>query len=76
MAQVPNISFKEFASNPITAMLFLCIFALGTMWYQNKKALEDHIEDYRQQVAELKKENQDLRDKYYDVVLQLKEIKK
>ena len=73
---VPNMTFKEFASNPITAMLFLCIFALGTLWYQNKSALEDHINDYKQQVKELKKENADLRNKYLELMLEIKELQK
>jgi hypothetical protein len=72
---LPSITFKEFASNPITALLFICVFALGTLWYQNKIALENHISDYKQQVVELKKENAELRDKYFELLTELKEVK-
>jgi hypothetical protein len=34
---LPKITFKEFASNPIVALMFLSLMATGALWYQNTK---------------------------------------
>ena len=57
MTAIPKITFKEFASNPIVALLFLSVCATGALWYQNKVTLENHIAEYCKEVSILKKEN-------------------
>ena len=76
MPGMPNITFREFASNPIVALLFLSVCATGALWYQNKVTLENHITEYRKEVAILKKENRDLQEKYIQVLVELKSLNK
>lgn len=74
MTAIPKITFKEFASNPIVALLFLSVCATGALWYQNKVTLENHIAEYRKEVSILKKENRDLQEKYIQVLVELKSL--
>lgn len=57
---LPNISFKEFAKNPIVALLFLCILAIGYLHVQHISTLEETITELRSEIDELKKENKEL----------------
>jgi hypothetical protein len=57
---LPNISFKEFAKNPIVALLFLCILAIGYLHVQHISTLESTIIELRSEMDELKKENKEL----------------
>lgn len=64
---LPSMSFKEFAKNPIVALLFLCVLAVGYLHVQNISTLEETILVLRRDVDELKKENKELRDKIIEI---------
>jgi len=74
MATLPKITFKEFASNPIVGLMFLSLTATATLWYQNTKMLELHISEYKNEIILLKKDNRELRDKYIEVLTELKSL--
>jgi uncharacterized protein YoxC len=57
---LPNISFKEFASNPIVALLFLCVLAIGYLHVKHISTLENTIVELRSEVDGLKSENKQL----------------
>ena len=75
MASLPKITFKEFASNPIVALMFLSLMATATLWYQNTSTLEAHIAEYKNEIKILKQDNKELRDKYIEVLTELKSLK-
>lgn len=64
---LPTMSFKEFAKNPIVALLFLSVLAIGYLHMQHISTLEETIMELRSDVDDLKKENKDLRDKIIDI---------
>lgn len=72
---LPKITFKEFASNPIVALMFLSLMATGGLWYQNTKTLENHITEYKKDIANLREENRELNEKYIDVLTELRSLK-
>ena len=37
------VSFKQFAKDPIKAILFLCLMSIGYMYYDNKMVNTDRI---------------------------------
>jgi cell division protein FtsB len=78
---LPKMTFKEFASNPITALLFLSLMAISTLYYQNQKNLNNQIDDLKIEVKELKKENKkreeenkELQNKIFDILDKLKNV--
>lgn len=64
---LPTVSFKEFAKNPIVALLFMAILAIGYLHNQQISTLEDTIVQLRDDVDELKKENKELRNKLLEI---------
>ena len=64
---LPTVSFKEFAKNPIVALLFMAILAIGYLHNQQISTLEDTIVQLREDVDELKKENKELRNKLLEI---------
>lgn len=75
MAVLPKISFKEFASNPIVALLFMSLIAVGYLYYDNKKTLTSQIEDLQQEVAGLQKDYKELNDKFITSLEKIKDNK-
>jgi regulator of replication initiation timing len=78
---LPKITFKEFASNPITALLFLSLIALSTLYFQNQANLNNQINDLKIEIKELKEqnlkrelENKELQNKIFDILEKLKNI--
>ena len=74
MPGLPKITFKEFASNPIVALMFLSLTATATLWYQNTSTLEAHISEYKNEIKQLKQDNRELRDKYIEVLTELRSL--
>jgi hypothetical protein len=73
MAGLPKISFKEFASNPIVALLFMSLMAVGYLYYDNKSTLTAQVDDLRVEVKELKRDYKRLNDKFIDSLKEIKE---
>lgn len=72
---LPTMSFKEFAKNPIVALLFLSVLTIGYLHVQHVSMLEETILELRDDVDELKKENKDLRDKIIEITRSVDSIK-
>jgi hypothetical protein len=70
---LPTISFKEFLQNPIVALLFMCLMAIGYLYIDNKKNLTDRIEVLQGEVKILKEENKELNSKIIEILTTLKE---
>lgn len=66
---LPTISFKEFAKNPIVALLFMCIMVIGYLHVKHVGGLENTISELRKDVDSLKKENKEL----YDILIKINE---
>ena len=47
------ITFKEFAKNPITGMMFLCIIAVGYLYIDQKVSYENRIEMQDKKIEQL-----------------------
>jgi hypothetical protein len=67
------VSFKEFVSNPIVALLFMCLMAIGYLYFDNKSTLTDQIEDLQEEVTILKKEYKELNDKFIETIQKIKD---
>ena len=68
---LPMISFKEFVKNPIVALLFMCLMAIGYLYIDNKNTLTDQIVDLREEVDMLKSENKELNQKIIEILTTL-----
>ena len=55
--------------------MFLSLMATGALWYQNTKTLENHIAEYKKDIANLREENRELNEKYIDVLTELRSLK-
>lgn len=64
---LPTMSFKEFAKNPIVALLFLCVLAIGYLHVEHISTLEETILELRSDIDELKYENKELRNKIIEI---------
>ena len=56
------ISFKEFAKDPVKAMLFIALIAIGYLYLDNKSVYQDQIDRQDIRIKELKGEVKELRD--------------
>lgn len=65
---LPTISFKEFVKNPIVALLFMCLMAIGYLYIDNKSTLTTQIEELQSEVSILKKDYKDLNDKFINTI--------
>lgn len=68
---LPNISFKEFVKNPITALLFMCLMAIGYLYIDNRTTLTNQIEALQEEVKTLKDENKELNEKIITILTTL-----
>jgi len=64
MAGLPMISFKDFVKNPIVALLFICLLAIGYLYIDNKTTLSNEIKDLQEEVKQLKQDYKELNDKF------------
>ena len=61
---LPNISFKEFVKNPIVALLFMCLIAIGYLYLDNKSTLTTQIVKLEKEVNQLKDDYKELNEKF------------
>ena len=50
------ISFKEFASDPIKATLFLALISIGYLYFDNKSILQTQIDKQEKRIEALETE--------------------
>ena len=65
---LPTVSFKEFVKNPIVALLFMCLMAIGYLYVDNKSTLTGQIEELQSEVSILKKDYKELNDKFINTI--------
>lgn len=70
---LPNISFKDFVKNPIVALMFLSLMAVGYLYVDNKTVLTNQIETLQEEVKVLKQDYKELNDKLIETVTKLKD---
>ncbi len=63
-----GVSFKEFAKNPIVALLFMALMAIGYLYYDNKSNLTNQVEDLRDEITILKSDYKELNDKFKETI--------
>ena len=69
---LPTVSFKEFAKNPIVALLFMCLMAIGYLYVAQTNTLETQVEDLQEEVKLLKKDNKKLNEKIIEILSEVK----
>ena len=47
---LPTVSFKEFAKNPIVALLFMCLMAIGYLYVAQTNTLETQVITLQEEV--------------------------
>ena len=47
---LPGVSFKEFVKNPIVALLFMCLLAIGYLYIDNRSTLTAQVENLEEKV--------------------------
>lgn len=72
MSALPMVSFKEFVKNPIVALLFMCLMAIGYLYIDNKSTLTSQIETLQEEVIVLKKDYKELNDKFIETIQKIK----
>lgn len=70
-----NITFKEFAKNPIVALLFISLIAIGYLYYDNKTTLTNQVDYLEKEVITLKKEYKELNEKFIITLTHLNNAK-
>lgn len=65
------IKFAEFLKNPVVGMLFMCIMAIGYLYYDNRTTLTNQITRLETQVELLTKENNDLKNQIIEIYKEL-----
>jgi hypothetical protein len=71
---LPTISFKEFLTSPITALLFMCVMALGYLYIAQSNTLESQINELQKEVRLLKEDNKQLNNKIIEILTEFKKI--
>jgi len=65
------VSFKEFVKNPIVALLFICLMAIGYLYVDNKTTLTTQIEVLRKDLEGVKKDNKSLNSEIRKILLKV-----
>ena len=68
---LPMVSFKEFVKNPIVALLFICLMAIGYLYVDNKTTLTTQIELLRKDLEGVKKDNKSLNSEIRKILLKV-----
>lgn len=71
MTPLPAVSFKEFVKNPIVALLFMSLLAVGYLYYDNKSALTNQIETLQEDIKVLKDDYRVLNEKFIETIQEL-----
>jgi len=73
-----GVTYKEFAKNPLVAILFLATMGLGYLYLDNKGVYEDTIDRHEIDIRELKLEMKELKEdnkKLNEILIQtIKEV--
>jgi hypothetical protein len=69
---LPTVSFKEFVKNPIVALLFMCLMAIGYLYIDNKSTLTSQIEELQKEVTTLKNDYKELNNKFIETIQKIK----
>ena len=69
---LPTVSFKEFAKNPIVALLFLCLMAIGYLYVAQTNTLETQVITLQEEVKLLKEDNKKLNEKIIEILSEVK----
>lgn len=68
---LPGVSFKEFVKNPIVALLFMSLMAVGYLYYDNKSTLTGQVETLQEEVKILKDDYKELNEKFIETIKEL-----
>jgi len=68
---LPTVSFKEFVKNPIVALLFMSLMAVGYLYFDNKRTLTDQVETLQSEVKVLKEDYKELNEKFIETITEL-----
>ena len=69
---LPTVSFKEFAKNPIVALLFMCLIAIGYLYLAQTNTLETQVITLQEEVKLLKEDNKKLNEKIIEILSEVK----
>jgi fumarate reductase subunit C len=72
MPGLPMISFKDFVKNPIVALLFICLIAIGYLYLDNKTTLTNQVVNLQEEVKTLKHDYKELNDKFIQTLEKVK----
>ena len=64
MSALPVVSFKEFVKNPIVALLFICLMAIGYLYIDNRKTLTNQISHLQKDIEQLESDYKELNEKF------------
>ncbi len=67
------ISFKDFASNPVSGVLLLSLIAIGYLYVDNKTTLTNQIEALQEEVITLRDDYKKLNDKFIETLKSINE---
>lgn len=68
MPTLPTVSFSEFVKNPIVGLLFICVMAIGGLYYQHVGSLQTQIDELRKEIVQLKSDYKELNDKFIETI--------
>ena len=57
--------------NPIVALLFMCLIAIGYLYYDNKETLTKQIVKMDKEIIQLKKDYKELNEKFIITITKL-----
>ena len=69
---LPTVSFKEFVKNPIVALLFMCLMAIGYLYVAQTNTLETQVITLQEEVKLLKEDNKKLNEKIIEILSEVK----
>ena len=68
MPALPIVSFKEFVKNPIVALLFICLMAIGYLYVDNRKTLTNQISHLQEDIEQLEADYKELNNKFIETL--------
>lgn len=70
---LPNVSFKDFVKNPISALLFMCLMAIGYLYFTQTTSFNAQIERLENDIKILKKDNKELNEKIIEILTEVRQ---
>ena len=65
---LPAVSFKEFVKNPIVALLFICLMAIGYLYVDNRTTLTNQITHLQEDIEQLESDYKELNYKFIETL--------